>query len=49
MSVWLFYNLVLLEAYGKKLEMTCFLDRIFFMPMFYIVKSLYRWKVQPLV
>ena len=32
-------NLVLFEANGKQPEMACFSDRIFSMPMFYIVKS----------
>ena len=34
-----YHNLVLFEAYGEQPEMPCFADRIFSMPMFYIVKS----------
>jgi len=33
------HNLVLFEAYEEQPEMACFSDRIFSMPMFYIVKS----------
>ena len=34
-----YHNLVLFEAYWEQPEMACFSDRIFSMPMFYIVKS----------
>ena len=33
-SLWLYYNLVLFEAYGKQPERACFSDCIFSMPKF---------------